>query len=288
MTVISRLAYVDSNASKFANYQLYLDWRTIVFAIEQYGADAGPLTAKLNLEWQKKLVLDYVFYSNLYNIIIGATWDTNGNDSQMYITNEDYADHLVDMHLYDVSTYEGEVGDFSLMLDGPAGLKTAIVSAIKSTIEFKGSTVRSIDIMETTTRQVWGFPIYSNYAVRVFWHGSPLIPGLAALIVYAIVAALFLIGVTVAIWQITKTQQIGQVTKQVSTVEDTNKALLDIYNNPNTTPSDKEKILEAITKSQIEVSKTVGVVPKVSDKGAFSDVAEIIKWVARYIPPKPD
>ncbi len=281
---MNRVEYIDSNINNFINQDTYQYWRQHASNMDETGpyslAVASPYINYLNETKPFNYYLTYELYSNIYNMLIGAPFDTDGNDSQMYITNEDYmTPGIVDMHLYDVGTYLDEVGDFSMMLDGPPLLKDAIVAAIKSTIELNGGTVRSIDIKETNTSQIWGLPLSSNYAVRVFWHGSPLVAGLAALIVYAVVAALFIIGVSVSIWQIMKTQQTAQTTKQVSAVENINKALMDVYNNQNSTPAQKQQALDAITKSQIKVAETVGIAAKTANTSPFAGLSNIIMWV---------
>lgn len=282
---MNRVQYIDSNISSFATQDVYNRWWGICQDLDNFGygqiVDKAPLINQLNIDHQNKLFLIYELYSNLYNMMINAPYDTNGNDSQMYITNEDYlTPGVVDMHLYDVSPYADEIGDFSMMLSGPAYLKEPIVSAIKFAIEQKGGTVRSIDIMETTTRQVWGFPIYSNYAVRVFWHGSPLVPGLAALIIYFVFAALLIIGVYGIVWQITKTQQIAEITKQVSAVEEINKIIAKNASDLNIPQEERAKWLDILAKSQLKISEAVGVEPKTPNKSPFGDVADIVKWVA--------
>ncbi len=137
-----------------------------------------------------------------------------------FFPTEDIVAGLVDTSINpDASDYMGEIGEFSFIASGPPLMRGLIRQTIKAAMYDQGLTWLQIDIMETTTKQFMGLPVWGNYTVKVYFHGSPIL-AVPAIAFWGIIAAVLVIGITVAIWQLSTSYQAGQSARKVDVTLD--------------------------------------------------------------------
>ncbi len=96
--------------------------------------------------------------------------------------------------------YQGGMLEMKLFASGPPFLAAWIKEAVKNAIEAHGGTWVQVDVLETTTRQLAGYSVWGNYAVKAYYHGSPFVLETSVIIIIAVIAGLVVLGIAVQAW----------------------------------------------------------------------------------------
>lgn len=272
MTRVDYISYLTGHFSTQSEMDNWIGWARYLDEITPSFDIVQSIIAQASEAYRNGRILDYETYTVLYNMAVGLPYDQDGDP---YITNQDYEMGLVDIKIYDA--YQGDFQDFSLMLDAGPYLSGVIRATIKAAVESQGGTILSLDIKETTTQKLWNLPLYSNYAVRVFYHGTPAIPAVMMAVIYA----LSIIGIIVLVWRVTAVMQTQDITKQIVSTNQMNEGLTAIANDPANSETVRKAALDAIKVSQEELTKKLNI-QKEADKSAnpLANIENIVMYAA--------
>ncbi len=179
---------------------------------QQGFADVSIVVNFVNSVYSAGVFKDHDAYLNVYNMMLGLPYNPlPDNLGQAFITNEDYRFGLVDIRVYD-AVYQGPFDDISLAANGPPGAADLLRQAIRTSLGTRDATLLSIDVVETTTKRLWNLPIYANYKVRIFYHGSPFNALTVAGVLIGLIGLVFF---TVLVWRVGSAYDAKQRTKQI-------------------------------------------------------------------------
>lgn len=204
---------------------------------------------------------DHDAYLSVYNMMLGLPYNPlPDNIGQAFITNEDYYYGLVDIRVVD-ALYQGPFEDLSFAANGPPGVSNLIQQAVQGALASRGAKLLSIDFLETETKRLWNVPLYANYKVRVFYHGSPFDP----LTVFAVLAILVTVMVIVVAWRVGSAYDARQDTKQTEMTTQALNTMAKRATDPNTPPEERTILLGIIKEGYTEVMKALGVPKPIGD-----------------------
>lgn len=269
----ARVNFVDTlyQQGRILSQETYTKWRGYAEFLDNYKlefTDVGAVITEVNADYDREVFADHDTYLAIYNMMLGKPYDPlPANDGEAFITNEDYESGEVVITVVD-PTYQGPFEDLSFAASGPPGMFSLIRATINATLQANGASLLSIDMLETNTQRLWNLPIYSNYKIRAFYHGSPIAPMLIVLILAAL-AAIFL---TVLVWRVGSAVEMQQKTKQTeattSVIRDLNTTLQD----PNVPEDVKRAIADAIAKALPSLTKALNIPPAKSIVEQASDL----------------